>query len=316
MKYPLISIIVLNWNGKKHLKKCLSACINQTYPKLEVILVDNASTDGSVKYVTNTYPSVIINKNDENLGFAEGNNVGIRHAKGEWLFILNNDTVLDKNCVIELYKASQDGKNIGMVSPVMYLEKGTVDTLGLQLLKYCYTEDIKKIDNKTKLLAPCGGAAFYSKKMLDDIKIKKNNHNFDYFDSDYFIYYEDFDLGIRSRLYGWKCVHAPKATLLHEHGATMNKYSSKQVYLGDRNRMWSILKNYPFLALLRFIHWIVIMNIVSLLKWIVKGKGYSIIKSKISILVGMGKTFKKRRVVMQNKKIGYKEFIGLIAMEK
>ncbi|MFW9881741.1 MAG: glycosyltransferase family 2 protein, partial [Candidatus Thorarchaeota archaeon] len=233
----------------------------------------------------------------------------IRDAKGEWVFILNNDTKLDKNCIKELYNAVKEKPKIGMVSPKMYFWDKSIDTLGLQLYKRGYTTDIKEFKKENKLLAPCGGGAFYSKKMLDSIKILDG---YDYFDSDYFIYAEDFDLGLRAQLAGWKCIHAPSAKLAHLHGATMNKFSSNQVFLGDRNRAWSIIKNYPSKVFWKYFHWFIIMNLFTLVKWVFKGKPLPIIKSKLSIIFGSGKILKKRKYVQKIKKISDKEFMQLM----
>jgi len=245
MEQPLISIIVLTWNGKHYLKNCLDSCFSQIYKNMEIIVVDNASTDRTSDFVKRNYPECKLITNEKNFGFAEGNNIGIRAAKGEWIFILNNDTKLKNNCIEELYNAVKSNPKAGMASPKMYFWGKSVDTLGLQLHKKGYTTDIKKLENGKQPLAPCGGAAFYSKKMLNTIKILREDSKYDYYDSDYFIYYEDFDLGLRAQILNWKCIHASKAELNHLHGATMNKFSTNQVFYGDRNRSWTLIKNYP-----------------------------------------------------------------------
>ena len=312
MAEPLVSIIVLTWNGKQYLKTCLDSCISQTYKKLEIIVVDNASTDDTTNFVKENYPRCRLIANEKNLGFAEGNNTGIRAAKGEWIFILNNDTKLEKNCVEELYKAVKGKENAGMASPKMCLWDKKVDTLGLQLLKKGYTKDIKKVEWDKEPLAPCGGAAFYSRKMLESVKIKGKNWKYDYYDSDYFIYYEDFDLGLRARLLGWKCIHAPDAVVYHLHGATMGKFSSTQVFFGDRNRSWTIIKNYPAKVFWKNFHWFLILNFATLAKWTLKGKFFPIIKSKFSMLVGLGKMLKKRKYIQEKRRVNDEEFEKLM----
>ena len=313
MAEPLISIIVLTWNGKQHLKTCLDSCLSQTYKNIEIILVDNASTDGTPDFIKENYPRCRLIVNEKNLGFAEGNNIGIRAAKGEWVFILNNDTKLEKNCIEELYKAAKGRENAGMASPKMYLWNKEIDTLGLQLLKKGYTKDIKNAAWDQEPLAPCGGAAFYSGKMLDSVKIPGKNGKHDYYDSDYFIYYEDFDLGLRARLLGWKCVHAPDAVVYHLHGATMNKFSSTQVFFGDRNRSWTIIKNYPAKVFWKNFHWFLAINLATLLKWTFKGKPLPIIKSKFSMLAGLRKMLRKRGYIQEKRRINDKEFEKLMA---
>jgi GT2 family glycosyltransferase len=303
---PLVSIIVLTWNGKQHLKTCLDSCLAQSYKNLEIIVVDNASTDGTCDYIRKNYPRINIITNGKNLGFAEGNNVGIRAAKGEWIFVLNNDTKLKKNCVEELYKAVKGKPSVGMASPKMHLWEKDIDTLGLQLSRKGYSYDIKKPGKNP--VAPCGGAAFYSMEMLNKIKLKRDDGQYDYFDSDYFIYYEDLDLGLRGQLTGWKCMHAPYAELNHLHGATMGKFSSRQVFYGDRNRSWTLIKNYPALVFWKNFHWFLIVSVATLIKWALMGKIFPIINSKFSMILGLGKTLAKRKKIQKMRKISSKEF--------
>lgn len=311
MKNPLVSIIVLTWNGKQYLKNCLDSCFSQTYDHIEVLLVDNASKDGTAEYVRKNYPKCKLILNKENLGFAEGNNEGIRNSRGDWVLILNNDTKLDKQCIQQLIN-SVSGEKMGMASPAMYYWGKEIDTRGLRLLKQGYTKDIKSIEEAKKVLAPCGGAAFYSKSMLENINLKRRNGKKDYFDPDFFIYAEDFDFGLRAQLAGWKCIHVPTAKVDHLHGATMNKYSNTQIFLGDRNRSWTIIKNYPSLIFWKKFPYFLAMNLASFIKWSFKGKPLPICKSKISILFGLPSLLKKRRRVQQLRKISNKEFADLL----
>ena len=143
--------------------------------------------------------------------------------------------------------------------------------------------------------------------MLESVKIKEDG-KYDYYDSDYFIYYEDFDLGLRARLLGWRCIHAPDAVVHHLHGATMGKFSSIQVFFGDRNRSWTIIKNYPAKVFWKNFHWFLAINLATLIKWTFKGKPLPIIKSKFSMISGLGKMLKKRKYIQSIKKISDKDF--------
>lgn len=310
MKNPLVSIIVLTWNGKQYLKNCLDSCFSQSYRNLEIMVVDNASTDGTSEYVKKEYPKCKLIVNKKNYGFAEGNNVGIRSSKGEWVFILNNDTKLHKHCIRELVHSVKNQK-IGMASPAMYYWGKDIDTRGLRLLKQGYTKDIKKLAEAKHLLAPCGGAAFYSREMLEQTKMKRKKRD-DYFDSDYFIYAEDFDLGLRARLAGWQCIHVPEAKVDHLHGATMNKYSDRQVYLGDRNRSWTIVKNYPATIFIKYFPYFLLMHLATLIKWVLKGKSIPIIKAKIVLLITFPLIFKKRRKIQSKRTASNSQFEKLL----
>jgi len=98
---PLISIVVLNWNGRSVLDHCLMSLHEQTYQPLEIIVVDNASTDGSIEGVSQKFPGIQLIINEKNLGFGAGNNIGIQASKGKYIMMLNNDTRLDPSCVEE-----------------------------------------------------------------------------------------------------------------------------------------------------------------------------------------------------------------------
>lgn len=112
-----ISIMVLNWNGKKYLKDCFTSLENQTYSNFEIVLIDNGSKDGSLEYVKSNFPEVKILALGKNLGFAEGNNKGIKSAKGKYVFILNNDTKVDKNCLEKLVEVAESDDRTGMWAP-------------------------------------------------------------------------------------------------------------------------------------------------------------------------------------------------------
>ena len=104
----------------------------------------------------------------------------------------------------------------------------------------------------------------------------------------------------------------PSAKVQHLHGATMNKFSDNQVFLGDRNRSWTIIKNYPAKIFWRYFHWFIGMNLYTLIKWVVRGKPLPIIKSKFNILLGLNKVLKKRKQIQKLKKITDKEFKELM----
>lgn len=107
---PLVSVVVLNWNGMPFLENNLSSLISQTYPDYEIVFVDNGSTDGSIEYVRQNFPMVSIIKNDGNLGFSTGNNIGFKYAKGRYIITLNNDTKVQSNFIEELVRIAESDK--------------------------------------------------------------------------------------------------------------------------------------------------------------------------------------------------------------
>ncbi len=307
MVNPIISIVILNWNGKRHLKACLDSIYSQTYQNFEILFVDNASTDDSVDFVKKNYSDARILKNNKNYGFAKGNNIGIKKARGKFILILNYDTKLDKNFLNEILKPTNDGR-IGMVSSkILLMDKKKVDTIGLKLFVSGLAKDVKNEKEKSLIVAPSGGAVLYRKKMLDDIK-----QNGEYFDEDYFLYAEDLDLGLRARLRGWNVAYAKNALVLHVHSAAVKKSTSFNQLLGHRNLIWTMIKDFPNSTLLKYCIPILIMQVADILYYFIKLKPILILRIKLSALAGISKMLKKRKLIQGRKKIPPSDFEKLL----
>jgi GT2 family glycosyltransferase len=241
---PLISVIVLNWNGRQFLEQCLGSILAQTYHPLEVILVDNGSTDGSLEFVKATYPDVRVIANGKNLGYGGGNNVGIQSSRGQYVMILNNDTRLDLGCIEELKRSIEKKDRYGAcASKILFEHAGLrIDAAGLVVCPDGLAigrgrwdrED--RYDTETEVFCASGCACLFRREMLEEIGI---------YDEDFFAYGEDTDLGWRAQLAGWRCIYSPKAVVHHLHSASSGTYSHFKAYLVERNRIWVSLKNFP-----------------------------------------------------------------------
>ena len=318
---PETSIIILNYNGAEFIEKCLDSVLRQTYRDFEIIVVDNNSTDRSIAVLSRYAQKIRMICNSENLGFAEGNNTGIKRAKGKYIFILNNDTVLDRHCIYYLMKAVKKN-NVDMVSPKVLLENGDIDTLGLKLMFSLTGKDIKSLDQSIfqykKVFCPSGVASFFTRKMLEDIKmpvniglyahkgVGKSIGSYDYYDSSYFIYSEDFDLGFRAVLKGYKCVYEPKAVLWHIHGAVTKKFPERSIYLNDRNRLITLVKCCPAWLLFKYSFFILFYQFASILKYLAKGR-FVTIKSKAEFIKNTKRYLNKRRIIQSEKVIDNRE---------
>lgn len=293
---PLVSIVIVNYNGKAFLDKCLSSLSRQTYPSIEVIMVDNGSTDGSIQIAREKYPSVKIIENGGNLGFCKANNIGIEASKGDFVITLNNDTEALPGWVEEHVKAMTARADVGMCSSKMMsmTEPGIIDSTGLCISRSgaCwdrgqYEQDKGQYDHLIDIFGPCAGAAMYRRKMLDEIGL---------FDEDFFAYMEDVDLAFRGQLAGWKGLFVPKAVVLHYRGGTGGgRQSEFPVYYGNRNIVWCAFKNFPLPQLLISLPWIVTRNIVVVPFYILKGFGVTAIRSKVDALIGLPANVRKRR---------------------
>ncbi len=294
-----LSIIIVNWNGLRHLKACINSVISQTYRDFNIILVDNNSSDGSIGFIDSNYKEqikskkIILIKNNKNSGFAEGNNIGIRYAmkdKGmKYVVLLNNDTIVHKDWLKELIKTAETKKEIGMVSPKAYLaDKKTIDTLGLRMGWLGISRDIKKESYIHKLFCPSGVSALYKRKLLEDIRYKD-----EYFDKDFFMYCEDLDLGYRAINKAWKPAYSKKSVVYHIHGAS-SKQSKLPIYYLHRNNVWVIVKNYESWRLLLLSPLLILLHLFIILYHTLKGNGITILKAKFHAITHINKILKKR----------------------
>ncbi len=292
----LISVIVLNYNGKGFLNSCLSSLASQTYSDFEVIVVDNGSRDGSPEYVKENYPWVRLAKNDENLGFAGGTNVGIRAAKGEFVITLNNDSRADSRFIEELIKPMADPE-VGVCAAKMLFPDGRINSAGICISRSgaawdrgMFEPDRGQYEFVEEVFGACAGAALYRREMLDEIGL---------FDEDFFLYLEDVDLAFRARLAGWKCLYVPGARVIHHHGGTAGVGSDLAVYYGNRNIVWYPIKDFPFRLLITSLPFIVARNLAVIPYYALRGQGGVILKSKLDALKGVVKMMEKRKDVVR-----------------
>jgi hypothetical protein len=292
----LISVIVLNYNGKGFLDGCLSSLASQTYSDFEVIVVDNGSRDGSPEYVKENYPWVRLAKNEENLGFAGGTNAGIRAAKGEFILTLNNDSRADSRFIEELIKPMADPE-VGVCAAKMLFPDGRINSAGICISRSgaawdrgMFEPDRGQYEFVEEVFGACAGAALYRREMMDEIGL---------FDEDFFLYLEDVDLAFRARLAGWKCIYVPGARVIHHHGGTAGVGSDLAVYYGNRNIVWYPIKDFPFRLLITSLPFIVARNLAVIPYYALRGQGGVILKSKLDALKGVVKMMGKRKDVVR-----------------
>ncbi len=243
--FPLISAVILNWNGKGYLSPCLQSVKGQTYPNLEIILVDNGSTDASVEDVKGLFPDLRLFINPKNMGYGAGNNRGMEEARGAYILVLNSDTEMEKGCVEALWNCIERDQKIGVTTPkiLLYDQRDTVDAAGLTIYPDGLSigrgrlEPQEKYALKEEVFFGSGCASLFRKEMLDEVGL---------FDADFFAYAEDTDLGWRARLTGWKAFYVPEAMVYHHHSKEFGAYSPAKAFLVERNRIWVAWKNFPF----------------------------------------------------------------------
>lgn len=243
-----VSVIIPNYNGNGYLKDCLDSLMHQTYSEFETIIVDNGSTDSSYRWVEE-YKDITFKRLNQNYGFSRAINEGIYLAEGEYVLLLNNDTILDERFLEEMVIAIEKHPKIFGVSSKMiaYHNHQIMDDAGDEYTILGWT--LKRGDGKgvtqytkdNKVFSACAGAALYRKKVFEEIG---------YFDEVFFAYMEDVDIGYRARIYGYHNVYCPKAKVYHIGSATSgSRYNAFKVRLAARNNIYVPYKNMPLLQL-------------------------------------------------------------------
>ncbi len=299
----LISVIVLNHNGRQWLEKCIPTIKKQTYSPIEIIVTDNASTDDSRDWLSKNHPDIKILKHDKNLGYAEANNLGAVAAKGEFVFFLNNDTEL-RPYTIERLAAAWKSNSVVTGHQLRTWEKDDEGSAGagMDIFGYPYVEDSAR---NTRIFYADGAMIFVKKE--DFMKIGK-------FDPELFIFEEDIDFSWRAQLFGYKIISAWDAHLLHYGGSTVpgnikgKKYVSSYFrrYLNEKNIVRNILKNYSFplvviiLVSILALHLAEIIILSILFKW---NAVECYLKAYAWNIKNISDTLKYRRWVQKNRKI-------------
>jgi GT2 family glycosyltransferase len=298
IQYPLVSVVIVNYNGLKFLKECIQSLIAQTYKNLEIIVVDNASSDNSIEYLRSDFKGLQIIENSINLGFAGGVNTGIKNSHGEFIMTLNNDAWADPQCIEHLLLGMVDDHRTGMCAAKMLFPDKRINSAGICIARSgaawdrgMFEADRGQYGKLEEIFGPCAGAALYRKDMFDEIGL---------FDEDFFLYMEDVDLAFRGRLAGWKCMFIPGAVVYHLHGGTAGFKSDLTIYYGNRNILWWPVKNYPFFTLLASLPWILGRTVGLIPYYAYHGKGKVILKSKIDGFSGIPMMLKKRKDIRRN----------------
>lgn len=244
-----LSVVIPNWNGRHELDDCLGALRAQTLRNLEVIVVDNGSSDGSVEFIHDRYPEAIVLPLALNLGFALGVNIGIAASNGEFVALLNNDAVADPRWAEELLAAMEHAD----IAASLLLERESPevsDSRGECFSKWGlpyrdgHGEPISgmSLDGYPEIFAASGGASIYRRAVLEDIGV---------LDGQYFAYLEDVDIGFRARLAGYRVALAPRSQVLHKVGATASSLGHFQLHQFIKNSHLLVWKNLPLPLLVK-----------------------------------------------------------------
>ncbi|MFI3211690.1 MAG: glycosyltransferase family 2 protein [Peptostreptococcaceae bacterium] len=268
----MIDVVIPNYNGNRFLKECIDSLYTQNHNDFRIIVIDNNSKDSDYEYLNN-YSNLEFIKLDDNYGFDYAVNKGIELSNGEFVVLLNNDTIATYNWLEELVKTIQRDKKIFSVCSKMIVNdnKNIIDDAGDKYnllgwtLKIGDGEDISNHTITKEVFSSCAGAAIYRRSILDEIG---------YFDNHFFAYMEDVDISYRAKIHGYKNIYCADAKIYHIGSATTgSKYNAFKVKYAARNNIYVPYKNMPFIQLLINLPFLLLGFFIKYLFFIKKGFG-------------------------------------------
>jgi len=252
MRQPLVSVVILNWNCRGFLGACIESVLAQAYPVIDLLLVDNASTDGSVQWLADTYPQLAVVVNDENVGFARAHNQAIRLTRGDYYLPLNPDVVLTPGFVGEMVAALEEHPEAGSATGKVYfsMRSGSSQDVRIYTTGHLLTKnrrpsnrgykrkDTGQFDTPGYVFGANGACPLLRREMLDDVAFEG-----EFFDEMFFLYGDDYDLGWRAQLLGWRCLYVPTAVAYHHGKGSRGLYDPYIQYQYARNNYLVTYKN-------------------------------------------------------------------------
>ncbi len=283
MNNSLVSIIILNYNAGELLIECIESVLKSNYDEIEIILVDNASKDKSHIKCKEKFNEVILLENQKNFGYCEGNNIGIRKAKGEFIVVLNPDTIVNAEWLNELMTAHKKYGD-GLYQPKFLTTDNheIIMSTGnqIQLFGFGYSrnkgEKDKKQFEKIEKIGYASGTCLFT-----TVKIMKELHMFDSF---LFAYHDDLDLGWRAAMQGISSYYVPKSIVYHPTEGFSFKWSNFKYYLLERNRVYCLLTHYSRSTFYKMIPSLVLIDLAVSFFYIKRGMLGSKIKADFNLI--------------------------------
>lgn len=250
MQETKATVVIPNYSGIKYIRNCMDSLRSQEGEAFDILVIDNASKDGSLEILQAEYQEAKVIALDENTGFCHAVNLGIQESKTPYVILLNNDTIVKPGFVAGLVKAIEEAEDIFSVSAQMLSmeDESILDGAGdgYNILGWAYARGkgrpASKYAKKTEIFSACGGAAIYRKSIIEEIGC---------FDENHFAYLEDVDIGYRARIYGYRNIYEPAAKVIHAGSAVSgSRYNEFKTKLASANNAYVIIKNLPLLLLI------------------------------------------------------------------
>lgn len=298
-----IAVVILNWNGAKLLEQFLPSVVNFS-DEASIYIADNASTDNSIQFIKDSYPTVSIIQNKDNFGFAKGYNIALEQVEEEIYCLLNSDVEVTQNWLTPILPIFENEPSIGIVQPKIldYKNKSKFEYAGAAggfIDKYGYPfcrgrifetieEDSGQYDDEKEIFW-ASGACFFIRK---EVYRKLNG-----FDDDFFAHQEEIDLCWRAFNFGYKTKYTPKSIVYHVGGATLNEGNPRKTFLNFRNSLFMLIKNLPENKLIPIFFIRLILDGIAGIQFLITGKFKhfaAILKAHFSFYSLINKMLKKR----------------------
>lgn len=310
----MLSITIVTWNSSKFIPLCIPSILEQRDVEYELIIIDNNSDDREVKLIKEfNDPRIKIINNKTNVGFSKGHNIGINQSRGDWVFVLNIDTILEKDYLKKVFNYCTGlPPDVGCVGTrvINANDRTKIDSDGIAITKQRHFYDVHQgvaVNNDNlnsddnKIIGVCACGVFYKREMINQI-----SYNNEFFDETFESYYEDVDIAWRAFNHGWdfRILHDP--VLFHFRGGTWNRSTRNRVrYYLVRNRYFTMIKNDKISSVLMhlpFILQIEIINLLRILRWPVILKIYKDVFINFNKMIGRRKVNKKKAIDFSSSK--------------
>lgn len=304
---PLVSVIILNFNSKEYLENCIDSIKNANYSNIEIIVVDNNSTDDSGKLAKQKFQDIKLIENDKNLGFSEGNNVGLHSATGDFYVIINPDTTVSSNWLNELYSAFEKYGN-GFYQPkILFLDKkniinsagGLIHPLGFGSSSGLNEIDNQQYDHEREINFPSGACFFTSKDVIKKIGG---------FDSFLFITNDDKELGWRSSIFNIPTFFIPSSVIYHK-GSHVLRWNKTKFFFLERNRHYLLLTLYSRITLLKILPPLILINFLIFIFYTKKGLILEQFRIYLNLIKNWRIISKKYRQIQKSRLVSDKKII-------
>jgi GT2 family glycosyltransferase len=300
---PTVSVVVVCYNSAAYLPRCLKALSAQTLADFEIIVIDNASPEGELPPLEDVWPQLTLHcqRLETNIGFAAGNNLGARTARGEWLALLNPDAFPQADWLENLLEAARTRPNAFFASRQIQADRpglldgdGDIYFVGGLAQRRNFNVPLDPPGPPYQVFSACAAAALYPRQPF----LEAGG-----FDEDYFAYHEDVDLGFRLRLQGLSCYLIPSAVVYHVGRGSSSQRSPLATYYGHRNLVWTYLKDMPSPWFWLYLPLHVTWALIAILYFVLRGQGRAILRAKVDALRGLRAVLGKRKSIQMGRRV-------------